>query len=264
MKRKEATLTVLTDTESIRKILNDPASFVTNWPYVVKVNTKKGVVAEIMLPRFLFKFRDVYTFTLSTDYNSYIYEGVGEKSSMIVVITLKESSKNVQIHVEISYSGRGEFLLGKPLQILANGIAKSIEELVNAQTTQTLSGHTENIIYNVDFSDPMSVAKFLSKAKMMHSGLHIVPQGGLFDVIAELRKSTREDVLYVSGIVQDGSKSFKMLLHGSQIVALEYREGGELKTVKVENEEKAKEVVDIASNIEGAYMINVWVPVGGI
>jgi hypothetical protein len=264
MKRKSTSVEINAPLDRIKSVLEDAPQFITNWPYVVRVNTRDGLQAEILLPRFVFKFGDTYTFTTIREDNGYIYEGTGRRGHLIVAIRLKEWQKNVVAEVELSYHGRGEFLLGKTLEVLVREIAKSLKNLSESiQGAPTRSEAMADVTAQVDFSDPMSVATFLSKSKMVHSGLHIVQRGGLLDVITEIRGRLSDSVLYVSGVTQDGSRSFKLLLRGSQVLAVEYRDQNGSRVVKVEDENTAREALEIVSGIEGAYMVNVWVPVGG-
>ncbi|WP_457742510.1 hypothetical protein [Thermococcus sp.] len=263
MKRKQTSVDVHAPKSAVESILKDPAQFITNWPYVVRVKGKKPIIAEIMLPRFVFKFKDTYSFEFHEDYNSFIYDGTGRKSVLIVSITLREWQKATAVNVELSYSGRREFLLGKPLEILTNGIAKSLKELAESFGVHHLSEKTEEAIVEVDFSDPMSVANFLAKAKMVHSGLHVIGEGKLFDVLHELMEKAGSEVLYVSGITSDGAKGFKVLVRGSQILAVEIRDEG-IQTIKVIDEMSAREAIELLSKVSGAYMLNAWVPAGGV
>jgi|GEM_PF-5928204 len=265
MKRRSTSIEIAAGKGEVVAVLEDAAQFITNWPYVVKTSTKHGITAEILLPRFVFKFGDTYTFSIMNDSTSYIYEGTGKKSHLIVTVFLKEWQKHTMAEIELSYKGRGEFLLGKTLEILVEGIARSLKELSeNAAPTVAPVPSAAGIVDAVDFSDPMSVASFLAKAKMVHSGLHVIQKGTLLDVILELRGKIRDEVLYVSGVTQDGMSSFKLLMRGSQILAMEYRDRNGPRIVKVENEENAREALELVSGVEGAYMINVWVPVGGV
>ncbi|ASA77442.1 hypothetical protein [Thermococcus sp. 5-4] len=264
MKRKTTRVEINADMETIKDVLNDPTQFITNWPYVVRVNTREGIEAEIMLPRFIFKFRDTYRFTFHDGSNSHIYEGVGRKSHLTAVVSLREWQKNVSAEIELAYKGRGEFFLGKTLEMLTEGIAKALKDLAESMHSSVPATPTVETALNVDFSDPMSVASFLAKAKMVHSGLHIIGEGKLLEVVMELRGNLRDDVLYVSGITQDGTKSFKLLLRRSQILAVEYRDSDGTRTVKVDTEPRTREALELVSKVEGAYMINVWVPVGGV
>lgn len=262
MKRRSTTVNIKASRKIVEKILNDAASFITNWPYVVKISSKNELRAEILLPRFVFKFGDEYSFTVLTDSNSYIYEGTGKKSHLIATITLKEWQKYVSAEVEVSYHGRGEFLLGKPLSVLVNGIAKSLEKL--AENPIAVGLQQQKVAFNLDFSDPMSVARFLAKSKMAYSGLHIVQKGRLLDVVGELRQKIVQRMIYISGITSDGLKAFKLLIEGSQILALEYRDSEGVRTVKVKDDTSARNALEIISGIEGVYMLNVWVPLGGV
>ncbi|GAB6135462.1 hypothetical protein [Thermococcus prieurii] len=264
MKRRETSVKINAGMDSIDSILHDPAQFITNWPYVVKVGGRNPVVAEIMLPRFVFKFRDTYEFEFHEDYNSHIYEGRGKRGNLTVVITLKEWQKYVSANVELSYSGRGEFLLGKTLEILVEGIARNLKELAEASKPVGVSRRTEEAVVGVDFSDPMSVANFLAKAKMVHSGLHVIPEGGFFNVLNEILEKAGSEVLYLSGITSDGTSGFKVLVRGSQVLAVELRNGSEVKTLKVEGEDGVREAVELLSKVSGAYMVNAWVPAGGV
>ncbi len=264
MKRKSTSVRIETKKENVENILKNSAAFITNWPYVVRVSTREGVSAEIMLPRFVFKFRDTYRFQYHPDFNSHIYDGEGKRGHMILVVTLKEWSKNVETHLELSYKGKGELLLGKTLQALVDGIGRGLKELAES----TAPAHPEvnkqkKTVLSVDFSDPMSVAGFLAKSKMVHSGIHMVDENGLFNVVREIKGKIGSEILYVSGITQDGRKSFKLLLQGSQVLAVEYRDESGVRTIKVETDETAEKAMDILSAIDGPYTINVWVPVGG-
>jgi len=269
MKRKSTTVSISSPKDAVEAVLTDVPSFITNWPYVVRVGTRNGVSAEIMMPRFVFKFRDVYQFEYHTDYNSHIYDGTGKRGHMSLVVTLKEWQNETNAHVELAYTGRGEFWLGKPLQDFVERIGKSLKELAeNRPLSEDLvpptGGEHGSITEHVNFSDPMSVANFLAKSRMVHSGLHIIGNGGLFDLIGELRSMINERTLYISGITSDGTKAFKVLLEGSRILAIEHRGEEGVRAVKVEGEESAREAVEIASEIKGTYMVNVWVPVGGV
>lgn len=264
MKRKSVTVEVEAPLDSIREVLSDPPQFIMNWPYVVKINTKNGISAEIRLPRFFLKLGDVYTFTSHGDSSSFIYDGTGRRSNLIVTVTLKGWRKSVTADVEVAYNGRGEHFLGKTLERFAEGIGKTLKGLAESYSPPKPVKSSGEVILQVDFSDPVSVANFLAKAKMVHSGLHMIEGGKFFDVLMELRKTANNDVLYVSGVTSDGARSFKALLQGSRILAIEYREGADGQVVKVEDEETAAEALRLASSIEGVYMINVWVPVGGV
>ncbi|WP_457751192.1 hypothetical protein [Thermococcus sp.] len=265
MKRKSTTVEISAGKDEVVAVLEDAAGFITNWPYVVKTSTKRGITAEILLPRFVFKFGDTYTFSIMNDSTSYIYDGTGKKSHLIVTVALKEWQKHTMADIELSYNGRGEFLLGKTLEILVNGIASSLKELSENITPAVVpASSTTKVVDAVDFADPMSVASFLAKSKMVHSGLHVIQKGSLLNVILELRGKLQDEVLYVSGVTQDGMSSFKLLLRGSQILAIEYRDKNGPRIVKVENEETARRALELVSGVEGAYMINVWVPVGGV
>ena len=264
MKRRSAAVRIEATREAVEGVLEDAPSFVTNWPYVVRVSMKDGLKAEIMLPRFVFKFRDVYGIDYHSDYNSYIYDGTGERSHLSLVVTLKEWKKGVEAVLELSYSGKGEFWLGKTLEDFVRRIGGALKELSESKPAVEEKSEHPGIAEHVDFSDPMSVANFLAKSRMVHSGLHVINQNGFFDLMSELRATVKESVLYISGITNDGTSSFKVLLNGSRIMAIEYRGKNGVNAVKVEDEEKAKTAVEIASSISGPYMVNVWVPVGGV
>ncbi len=268
MKRKNTTVLINAPKDNVKQILEDVPSFVTNWPYVVRVSTKNGLTAEIMMPRFVFKFRDIYRFTYFADYNSYIYEGTGRRGNISLVVTLKEQQRNVNAVLELSYRGKGEFWLGKTLQNFVEKIGLVLKDLaenkpIQNQVQPSVDVHGSTVL-NVDFSDPMSVANFLSKSRMVHSGLHVIGEKGLFDLIGELRDMIQSKILYVSGITNDGASSFKVLLDGSRILAIEYRTQESVKAVKVEKDEDARMAIEIASEIKGTYMVNVWIPVGGV
>ena len=268
MKRKNASVEIEAPKEAIEEVLNDPSSFITNWPYVVRVSTRDGLKVEIMMPRFIFKFRDTYRFEYHSDYNSHIYDGTGERGHITLVVTLKEWQRKVNAVLELSYQGKGEFWLGKTLQDFVDKIGLVLKDL--SENQKVLEGHQAqvvehgDILEHVDFSDPMSVANFLAKSRMVHSGLHVIGEKGLFDLIGELRATVKDRILYVSGITNDGTSAFKVLLEGSRILAIEHRTSEGVKVVKVENEEDAREAIDVASKINGAFMVNVWVPVGGV
>ncbi|ASJ07320.1 hypothetical protein [Thermococcus pacificus] len=268
MKRKNTTVEIAAPKEAVEAVLNDAPSFITNWPYVVRVSMKDGLKAEIMLPRFIFKFRDVYRFEYHSDYNSHIYDGTGEKGHISLVVTLKEWRKNTSAVLELSYKGKGEFWLGKTLQDFVEKIGSVLKEMAEnrpvQEQVQVPAGTKESIAVNVDFADPMSVASFLSRSRMVQSGLHIIGEKGLFDIISELRATIPDRILYISGITSDGSSSFKVLLDGSRILAIEHRTSEGVEVVKVENDEDARRALEIASGIKGAYMVNVWVPIGGV
>ncbi|AEH24241.1 hypothetical protein [Pyrococcus yayanosii] len=262
MKRKTKEVTIDVPLDSVRKVLSDPAQFIMNWPYVVRVSTKNGITAEISLPRFLFKFNDIYRFAFHEDRTTFIYDGSGKKSDIIVTVTLKKWQRNVSGEIEVAYHGRGEFFLGKTLELLAEGIAKSLKELAKSYSPPEYVTSSD-VILQVDFADPMSVANFLAKAKMIHSGLHMIENRKFFDVLMELKKTVSARIIYISGITPDGNKAFKVLIKDSQILALEHRDGVTAETIKVDDEETARKVFEILSRIEGTYMINIWVPVGG-
>ncbi|WP_297073086.1 hypothetical protein [Thermococcus sp.] len=269
MKRKNSSVSVNAPKEAVEAVLEDLPSFITNWPYVVKVSTRNGVSAEIMLPRFVFKFRDTYQFDYHTDYNSYIYDGTGKRGHLVLLVTLKEWQKSTSVELELSYQGKGKFWLGKTLQDFVDRIGKSLKELAeNRPVSEELkvpAGKEHGFISeHVDFSDPMSVANFLAKSRMVHGGLHIIGKNGFFDLVGELRANVKDKILYISGITNDGTKSFKVLLEGSRILAIEYRDENGPKALKVQNEADARAAVELASLIEGAFMVNVWVPVGGV
>ncbi|WP_456396930.1 hypothetical protein [Thermococcus sp.] len=263
MKRKTALVNIEAPKDAIEKTLNDAVSFITNWPYVVRISSKKGITAEILLPRFIFKFGDIYSFTVITDSNSYIYDGTGKRSHLIVTIALREWQKYVSAEVELAYHGRGEFFLGKTLGLLVEGMAKSLKELAESYSPPKVAKSGEAAL-QVDFADPMSVANFLAKAKMVHSGLYMVPRQKLLDVVGEFREKVANSIIYVSGITSDGLSSFKLLMNGSQILALEYRGPDGTHIIKVGDETSARKALELLSGIEGVYMINVWVPVGGV
>ncbi len=263
MKVKTSSIKLKTSVKVLDEILKEPSSFIANWPYVVKVIGREHPVVEIMLPRFVFRFRDFYEFEFYSGKNEYIYNGFGKKGDLTVVIHLKRMKSYILAKIKITYIGKREFMLGKPLEILANGIAKSLKEL--AQASRVVVGKkTKEAIVSVDFSDPMSVANFLAKAKMFHSGLHVVQEGKLIEIIQDLMGKSGSDVLYVSGITSDGRRSFKVILNGSQIIAVEIRNEGGLKTIKVKNEESAREAMGLLLSVSGAYMLNAWVPAGGV
>lgn len=264
MKRKSTSVEIEAPKEAVEAVLKDAPGFITNWPYVVRVSMKNGLTAEIMLPRFVFKFRDLYRFDYHSDYNSHIYEGSGNKSHVTLVVTLKEWQKSVNAVLELSYKGKGEFWLGKTLQDFVDRIGNVLKELSENRPPEQVPVEHREIAEHVDFSDPMSVANFLAKSRMVHSGLHVVSRGGFFDLIAELRAEVSERVIYISGITGDGLKAFKVLLSGSRIMAIEYRDPEGVRAVKVNGENDAKLAGEIASRIDGAFTVNVWVPVGGV
>ncbi len=268
MKRKSSSISINAPKEAVESVLNDAPSFITNWPYVVRVSMKEGLKAEIMMPRFLFRFRDVYRFDHHSDYNSHIYDGRGAKGHVALVVTLKEWQKEISAVLELSYKGKGEFWLGKTLQNFVESIGSVLKELAEnrpvQEQIQTYSRARGGTAVNVDFADPMSVANFLSKSRMTHSGLHILGEEGLLGLASELRATIPDRILYVSGITSDGTSSFKVLLDGSRVLAIEHRTQEGVKAVKVENDEDAKVAFDVAAGIRGAYMVNVWVPVGGV
>jgi hypothetical protein len=60
MKRREASVDINASPKAVDAILHDPPQFITNWPYVVRVRGREPVIAEIMLPRFIFKFNTLF------------------------------------------------------------------------------------------------------------------------------------------------------------------------------------------------------------
>ncbi len=267
MKRKGTSVKIEAPKESIEAVLGDVPGFVTNWPYVVRVSRRDGMKAEIMMPRFVFRFRDTYSIEYHSDYNSHIYDGRGNKGHLTLVVTLKEWQKYVDVVLELSYKGKGEFWLGKTLQDFVEKVGKAIKELAESRPIKAPEPATTpggGIAAGVDFSNPMSVAEFLSKSQMVHSGLHIVGEEGLLSLISELRSTIKDRILYISGITNDGANSFKVLLEGSRILAIEYRNPKGTSAMKVESDEDAKKAVELASEVRGTYMTNVWVPVGGV
>ncbi len=265
MKRKSSEVSINAPKDAVTEILEDVQAFITNWPYVVRVSTKEGFKAEIMMPRFIFKFRDTYTFNYQSDYNSHIYEGVGKRGHLTLVVTVKDLQKTTDAVLELSYQGKGEFWLGKTLQDFVNRIGKVLKELAeNRPIVEPPAEASQNIAEKVDFADPMSVANFLSKSRMVHSGLHVIGEEGVLSLVGELRSSIRDRILYISGITSDGSSSFKLLLDGSRILALEYRGTEGIQVIKVQGEEDSRKAVELVAGIKGPYMVNVWVPVGGV
>ncbi len=264
MKRRSSEIRIKAPKKVIEDVLMDAPSFVTNWPYVVRISMKKGLKAEIMMPRFIFRFRDIYTIEYHSDYNSHIYEGNGKNGYIGLVITLKEWQKHADAVLELSYKGRGEFWLGKTLQHFVDKIGRSLKELAEGKSIEVPAAESGEAAFQVDFTDPMSVAGFLSKSQMIHSGIHIIGEKGLFGLISELRGNIPNSILYVSGITENGERSFKVLLKESRILAIEVRDGNNVRTIKVENDDDARNALDIASKVGGTYMVNVWVPTGGV
>ncbi|WP_456421693.1 hypothetical protein [Thermococcus sp.] len=263
MKRNSVSMDVNAPLKAVEDILKDPGQFITNWPYVVRVRRSDGIIAEIEFPFFVFRFHDEYTFTFHEDYNSFIYEGNGRNGTLVVTVTLREWQKKTSVRVDLSYSGRREFFIRKPLEFLTRGIAESLRDLAESSKVE-LSAKTEEAIGDVDFSDPVSVANFLAKAKMVHNGLHLIQEGKFFDVLHEIMEKAGSDVIYVSGITSDGTKGFKVLLRGTQVLAVEIRSGTSVETVKVTDEMTAQRALHLLSNVSGAYMLNAWVPAGGV
>lgn len=109
------------------------------------------------------------------------------------------------------------------------------------------------------------LAGFLSRAKMVYTGLHTIQKGQLFESLMKIISNYREETFYISGINQDGTKSFKVLLDQGRITAIQYRDSTGTESVKVmgNNQDEAIKAFQIAEKIEGVYMINIWVPVGG-
>jgi len=264
MKRKSSKVRIKAPKNVIESLLSDVPAFVTNWPYVVRVSTREGLKAEIMMPRFVFKFRDTYSIDYHSDYNSHIYDGREKKGHLTLIVTLKEWQKEVEAVLELSYGGKGEFWLGKTLQDFVNRVGKSLKELAEAKGLEVPGAKASEVTLQMDFSDPMSVASFLSKSQMVHSGVHVIGDGGLLGLVGELRESIANRVLYISGVTSDGMKSFKVLVEGSRILAIEARDSGTIEALKVENDEDARKAMELASSVRGAYMVNVWVPVGGV
>ena len=218
MKRKSTEVKIEAPKDVIESLLSDVPAFVTNWPYVVRVSTREGLKAEIMMPRFVFKFRDTYSIDYHSDYNSHIYDGRGKKGHLTLIVTLKEWQKEVEAVLELSYGGKGEFWLGKTLQDFVDRVGKSLKELAEAKGLEVPAAKASEVALQVDFSDPMSVASFLSKSQMVHSGVHVIGEGGLLGLVGELRESIANRVLYISGVTSDGMKSFKVLVEGSRIL----------------------------------------------
>jgi len=264
MKRKLYMVSVNTSPDKVRKILENAEEFILNWPYVVKIRKLKGIIAQIRLPRFIFSFEDEYTFSISRDKNAYIYEGKGKNSKIIVMILL-ESQKKATTHVtvDVRYSGKREFILGKTIEELAKGIAETLK--VMAESFRDTSITIPKAIIDIDFDDPMSLAGFLSRAKMVYTGLHTIKKGQLFESLMKIISNYEGEIFYISGVSQDGIKSFKVLLDQGRITAIHYRDGKGSESVKVtgNNQDEAIKAFQIADKIEGVYMINIWVPIGG-
>jgi len=55
-----------------------------------------------------------------------------------------------------------------------------------------------------------------------------------------------------------------VLVRGSQVLAVELRNGSDVRTSKVEGEDGVREAVELLSKVSGAYMVNAWVPAGGV
>ncbi len=268
MKRKGTSIKIEAPKDSIEAVLRDVPGFVTNWPYVVRISMRDGLKAEIMMPRFVFRFRDTYRVEYHSDYNSHIYDGTGDRGHLTLVITLKEWQKYVDVVLELSYKGKGEFWLGKTLQDFVEKVGKAVKELAESRPIKapepTATSSDDGIAAGVDFSNPMSVAEFLSKSQMVHSGLHVISAEGLLGLIGELRGNIRSNVLYISGITNDGTRSFKVLLNGSRVLAIEFRDKNGTEVIKVEDDEDAGKALELTKKVQGAYMVNVWVPVGGV
>lgn len=250
--------------DNVKKVLENPEEFILNWPYVVKIRKLKGIIARIRLPRFIFSFEDEYAFSISEDKNTYVYDGKGKQSKITIMILLESPKKaTTNATVEVRYSGKREFLLGKTIEELARGIGETLR--VMAESLKDTSIKSPKTTLDIDFDDPMSLAGFLSRAKMVYTGLHTIQKGQLFESLMKIISNYREETFYISGINQDGTKSFKVLLDQGRITAIQYRDSTGTESVKVmgNNQDEAIKAFQIAEKIEGVYMINIWVPVGG-
>ncbi|ASI99719.1 hypothetical protein A3L02_09170 [Thermococcus celer Vu 13 = JCM 8558] len=113
---------------SLQVIISEPEKTLPFFPYFESL---EGETVRFRVPRFIFDFGYEFKLALGFRKNGAVYTFTGEKGVLTVTFEMAER----RLRVTASWSGFGELLMGKPLQIFAEGIAEAIRDFCTARST---------------------------------------------------------------------------------------------------------------------------------
>ncbi|ASJ12194.1 hypothetical protein [Thermococcus thioreducens] len=114
--------------DSLQVVISEPEKTLPFFPYFESLH---GDTVRFKVPRFIFDFGYEFKLALGFMKNGAVYTFTGEKG--VLTVTFEMQGKGLK--VTASWSGFGELLMGKPLEIFARGIAEAIRDFCSAQAT---------------------------------------------------------------------------------------------------------------------------------
>lgn len=116
--------------EFLRDMLENPEVVVRHFPYFDSLGRRNGeLYVRFKVPKFLFNFGFEFKLEAGFEKDKCIYTFKGDKGILVVTFGCIEN----KLRVEASWSGFGEFMMGKNLEIFVNGIADSIKNFCQSQ-----------------------------------------------------------------------------------------------------------------------------------
>ncbi|ADT85160.1 hypothetical protein [Thermococcus barophilus] len=114
----------------LNEVLKNPQLVVRHFPYFDNTEVRDGkLYVKFKVPKFLFNFGFEFKLEAGFEENKCIYTFKGDKG----ILTITFECLDNKLRVEASWSGFGEFMMGKNLEIFANGIADSIKNFCQSQ-----------------------------------------------------------------------------------------------------------------------------------
>ncbi|NJE07070.1 hypothetical protein E3E31_00685 [Thermococcus sp. M39] len=130
MKSKVAEREFTLPWDFLKEVLKNSQIVVRYFPYFDNIEERNGeLYVRFKVPKFLFNFGFEFKLEAGFEENKCIYTFKGDKG----ILTITFECLDNKLRVEASWSGFGEFMMGKNLEIFANGIADSIKRFCQSQ-----------------------------------------------------------------------------------------------------------------------------------
>ena len=153
--------------ESVKVILSEPEKILPFFPYFDSIT---GDIVRFHVPRFLFDFGYEFRLVVGFREDSVVYTFTGDKGILTIIF---ERIGN-KLRVTASWSGFGERVMGKPLQIFAKGIAEAVKEFCSSMTCPTVKISEGN--WGVEYITP-ETAPLIIKRIAMNLGKDFLIEG---------------------------------------------------------------------------------------
>jgi len=228
--------------KTAEKWLMDRNNIITNLPFVVGI---KGDEITLKFNRMgLFSYKDVFTVELGLIGRDFIEYKLKAKASLLeIMFSLSQGAKDCSIKIMLKYVGEKEWIVGKALPIIGDGMAKTIKDQIKEEQNSPFTGIDFG---NLDLGKISDVSKILLKSKLEKSeSVNVSPNLAVY-LENQFIDLAKYPVVYISGLGE--GISFRVLMLNGEFKGVYINDG---------NAEIRDETA--LNNVKGQFNVNVYV-----